>query len=203
MDLELSGKVALVTGGSRGIGRATALTLARSGSGVAICARGTDTLEATLAELSAVSADVWGVTADVTNASDVERFVSGAASALGRIDIVVCNVGGSFGGPFLEASDEDWMNTLGHQSVAQCEDDSRGAAPHERERGRERRHRFLDLRVETGAGCAIRRSKSRRGTLGVVVGVGAGAARDPRQHRMSRLNHVRWRRLAKVSAEQP
>ena len=112
MDLELSGKVALVTGGSRGIGRATALTLAREGCGVAICARGEDTLKATMAELRVVSSDVWGTTADVTNASDVESFVSGAVGALGRIDIVVCNVGGSFGGSSLEASDEDWMKTL-------------------------------------------------------------------------------------------
>ena len=112
MDLGLSGKVALITGGSRGIGRATALTLAREGCAVAVCARGGDTLEATMAELRNVSPDVWGVTADVTNGPDVERFVSGAAGALGRIDIVVCNVGGSFGGSSLEASDEDWMNTL-------------------------------------------------------------------------------------------
>ena len=54
MDLELSGKVSLVTGGSRGIGRATALTLAREGCGVAICARGRETLEATMAELRAL-----------------------------------------------------------------------------------------------------------------------------------------------------
>ena len=47
-----------------------------------------------MAELRAVSADVWGATADVTNASDVERFMTGAAGALGRIDIVVCNVDG-------------------------------------------------------------------------------------------------------------
>ncbi len=77
MDLELSGRVALVTGGSRGIGRATALTLAREGCGVAICARGGETLEATMAELRAVSPDVWDAMADVTNSSDIERFVSG------------------------------------------------------------------------------------------------------------------------------
>ena len=112
MELELAGKVALVTGGSRGIGRATALTLAREGCGIAICARGQDALKATMAELSAVSAEVWGVTADVTVKSDVERFVSGAATALGGIDIVVCNVGGSFGGASLEATDEEWINTL-------------------------------------------------------------------------------------------
>jgi 3-oxoacyl-[acyl-carrier protein] reductase len=112
MDLELSGKVALVTGGSRGIGRATALTLAREGCGVAVCARGGDTLEATMAELRAVTANVWEVTADVTSESDVEGFVSRAADTRGRIDIVVCNVGGSFGGSSLEASDEDCMNTL-------------------------------------------------------------------------------------------
>ena len=93
MELGLSGKVALVTGGSRGIGRATALTLAREGCGVAICARGEDTLETSMAELRAVSADVWGVNADVPNASDVERFVTRAAGALGWVDIVVCNVG--------------------------------------------------------------------------------------------------------------
>ena len=134
MDLELSGKVALVTGGSRGIGRATALTLAREGCGVAICARGGDTLEATMAELRTVSSNVWGVTADVTNASDVERFVSAAAGALGRIDIVVCNVGGSFGGSSLEASDEDWMSTLDINLLHSVRT-IRAALPHMKESG--------------------------------------------------------------------
>ena len=73
MDLGLSGKSALVTGGSRGIGRATALTLAREGCRVAICARGQDTLGATLGELNAISSNAWGTTADVTNREDVER----------------------------------------------------------------------------------------------------------------------------------
>lgn len=136
MDLELSGKVALVTGGSRGIGRATALTRAREGCGVAICARGRDTLEATMAELRAVSSDVWGVTADVTNASDVDRFVSGAAGAMGRIDIVVCNVGESFGGSSLEASDEDWMKTL-DTNLLHSVRTIRAALPHMNEGGAE------------------------------------------------------------------
>jgi 3-oxoacyl-[acyl-carrier protein] reductase len=112
MDLGLTGKAALVTGGSRGIGRATALSLAREGCHVGICARGQDTLDSTLAELSAISSNAWGVTADVTNREDVERLVSEASDNLGGLDIVVCNVGGSSGGGILEATDEDWMATM-------------------------------------------------------------------------------------------
>ncbi len=112
MELGLSDKVALVTGGSRGIGRATALSLAREGCQVAICGRKEDTLNSAMDQLSAITPHVWGTTADVAKLEDVERFVSGAADKLGGVDIVVCNVGGSFGGGTLEATDEEWMATL-------------------------------------------------------------------------------------------
>jgi 3-oxoacyl-[acyl-carrier protein] reductase len=112
MELGLSGKVALVTGGSRGIGRATALTLAREGCRVAICARGEESLNRTLAELATISPRCWGCVADVTQAEQVERFVSGAAETLGGVDALICNVGGTAGGASLEATDEEWLTTF-------------------------------------------------------------------------------------------
>lgn len=112
MELGLSGKVVLVTGGSRGIGRATALTLAREGCRVAICARGEESLNQTLAELTAISSHAWGCVADVTKAENVEQFVSGAAEKLGGIDALICNVGGTAGGATLEATDEEWITTF-------------------------------------------------------------------------------------------
>ena len=65
MDLGLAGKTALITGGSRGIGRATALVMAEEGASVAICARGREKLDSTLDELRAVAPAAWGTAADV------------------------------------------------------------------------------------------------------------------------------------------
>ena len=103
MELGLSGKVVLVTGGSRGIGRATAFTLAREGCRVAICARGEESLNHTLAELATISSHSWGCVADVTKTENVEQFVSGAIEQFGGIDALICNVGGTAGVASKEA----------------------------------------------------------------------------------------------------
>jgi 3-oxoacyl-[acyl-carrier protein] reductase len=112
VDLDLRGKVAVVTGASRGIGRATALTFAEQGANLAICARGQDALDATLAELRALGVQAFGQVADVTQADALQRFIEAAEAALGRIDILVNNVGGSRGKGLLDSTDEEWIGTF-------------------------------------------------------------------------------------------
>src|SRR5450759_1397850 len=89
MQLSLKGKVAAVTGGSEGIGRATALRLAELGAKVAICARRAEVLEKTAGEIRKLGAEVFAVTADATKADDMARFVEQVVQRFGRIDILV------------------------------------------------------------------------------------------------------------------
>ena len=112
MDLGLEGKVAVVTGGSRGLGRASALSLAREGASVYICARGEETLRQAIDEISAVGRAASGVTADVTTEEGCARVVQGAVSEFGGVDRLVNNVGGGQGPSAIGASDEDWQQSL-------------------------------------------------------------------------------------------
>src|SRR5207237_5037279 len=96
MDLELRGKVALVTGSSRGIGRSIAWALASEGCDVALVARGEERLRETEREVAAIGVRTAAIVADVTVADDVARMVSEAIEQLGRVDILVNNAGGSF-----------------------------------------------------------------------------------------------------------
>src|SRR5690349_21125662 len=93
MDLQLRGKAALVTGASRGIGKAIAEALLREGASVAICARNSEALAQTVATLERIGPPMLARVADVTDAGAVAAFVDAAATAFGRVDILVNNAG--------------------------------------------------------------------------------------------------------------
>jgi NAD(P)-dependent dehydrogenase (short-subunit alcohol dehydrogenase family) len=123
VDLQLAGKAALVTGGSRGIGRAVALRLASEGCSVAICARGGEDLDRTVGELRDCGAKACSVLADVGQDGAVEHFVAEAAARLGRVDLLVANAGPSVGERrFLVSTPEDWRQNfelnVGHTARA-------------------------------------------------------------------------------------
>ena len=94
MDLGLRNKCAVVTGGSKGIGRSIALGLAREGANVAICARGKDALQDAERELLAYGGKVWAGVCDVGDPAALDGFLESTRQALGRIDILVNNASG-------------------------------------------------------------------------------------------------------------
>lgn len=95
MDLGITDKVALITGGSRGLGKHCALSLAREGVIVAICGRTQETLDATVKELEALGSKAIGIQADVSDISSLPSLHNAAVKQLGEIDILVNNVGGN------------------------------------------------------------------------------------------------------------
>jgi len=105
MDLGLAGRAALVTAASKGLGRSSALALAREGASVAICARGEDALRATEKELGETGVDVLAVAADVTEPDAPRRLVDAAVERFGHLDVLVANAGGPPPGRALEVDD--------------------------------------------------------------------------------------------------
>jgi 3-oxoacyl-[acyl-carrier protein] reductase len=110
MDLGIAGKIAVVTGGSRGIGRAIAQALAAEGAQVVICARGAEALEEARASLPGTGH--LAIAADVTTAEGVEAVVSQVERQLGGVDLLVNNVGGSGARHFDQADEKDFEETL-------------------------------------------------------------------------------------------
>jgi NAD(P)-dependent dehydrogenase (short-subunit alcohol dehydrogenase family) len=109
MNLQLKDKVAIVTGGSQGIGRATALRLAAEGASVVIAARGRELLDQVAGEIRAAGGSVAAVQADVSRAEDCARLVAEALKAFGRLDILVNNAGTSATGEFESVTDDIWQ----------------------------------------------------------------------------------------------
>ena len=114
MDLGLTGKVAIVTGGSEGIGKAAAISLSREGARVAICARRQDVLEAAVDEIrAATGGEVIAISCDVRDEAQVQAMVSQVAAKWGGVDILVNNAGTSAAGKFETVGDETWETDLG------------------------------------------------------------------------------------------
>jgi 3-oxoacyl-[acyl-carrier protein] reductase len=135
MDLGLSGKAAIVTGSSRGLGLASARAFVQEGCRVCITARGREGLDQAAAELrSAASSDaVLAVEADLSTAEGAERTVDAAVKAFGGLDILVNNVGLARGGELLDTPDEVWQEAL-DQTLYPAVRMSRLAVPHLRRR---------------------------------------------------------------------
>jgi 3-oxoacyl-[acyl-carrier protein] reductase len=133
VDLGLNGKVALVTGSSRGIGRGIGARLLEEGADVVFCARGKEALDEALAALRGPG-KAHGIVADVTTPEGAAAVVDGAVEALGGLDIVVNNVGGSGARTIDELDVADLDDVLGRNLVPALAV-SRAALPVLRERG--------------------------------------------------------------------
>ena len=161
MDLGLKDKVALVTGGSEGIGKGTAMSMAAEGAGVVICARRAEVLEQTADEIrQATGARVTAVAADVSQPDQIAAVFRAAIDEHGRVDILVNNAGVSSAGHFDAATDETWQTDLDLKlyAVIRC---SREAIPHMRTQGGGRIINVTNLGGKTPGAQSVPTSVSR------------------------------------------
>jgi 3-oxoacyl-[acyl-carrier protein] reductase len=129
MELGLTGRRAIVTGGSKGIGLAIAGELAREGAAVSICARNPDEVAAAAKQLRDLGGSVHEQVVDVTVPEQVTGYLDAAAGALGGIDILVNNAGGAHPGTFETLTDDDWHGDLDVKLFSQIRC-TRAALPH-------------------------------------------------------------------------
>lgn len=172
MDLELKDKVAVITGGTQGIGRAAALRLAQEGARVVIAARGKERLDAVAAEIRAAGGMAVAVQADVSRPSDCEKVVTAALKGFGRIDILVNNAGTSLTGEFESVTDALWQQDLDLKLFAAIRL-VRLAIPHMRKQGggrivnittigaKQPRARSMPTTVSRAAGLALTKALSK------------------------------------------
>jgi 3-oxoacyl-[acyl-carrier protein] reductase len=135
VDLGLAGRRAIVTGGSKGLGKAIAGELVTEGAAVAICSRNADELNATADELRKLSgaddraSSVIAIACDVTEPEQIAAFVESAVTAMGGLDILVNNAGGARPGQFGTLTDEDWHDDIEVKLFSQIRC-TRAALPH-------------------------------------------------------------------------
>jgi 3-oxoacyl-[acyl-carrier protein] reductase len=112
MDLGLTGRVALVAAGSKGLGRAVADELAAEGAAVVICARGAAALDDAVRAMTAAGGRAHGIPADVSQPGEAARVVAEAERLFGRVDILVTNAGGPRSAKFDALTDDDWAQAV-------------------------------------------------------------------------------------------
>ena len=177
MDLGPTGKVAVVTGGSDGIGAATAKAFAREGAKVAICARRAEPLKVVEDEIRAAGGDCLAMVADVRRAEDIERFMNTVHERFGRLDILVNNAGTSAASPFESVTDEAWSEDLDLKLMAAVRT-SRFAIPLIRQQGGGAIVNLTNIQAKQPGAGSVPTSVSRAGGIALTKALSKEFAKD-------------------------
>ena len=178
MDLGLHGKAAIVTGGSEGIGKAAAASMAAEGADVVIAARRVDVLESAAAEIRAVSQHrVVAIPTDVMEPDQVQALIDRTMDEFGRIDILVNNAGTSAGGPFLGVTDDAWQHDLDLKLYGAIRA-SRLAVPIMREQGGGRIINVTNLGAKAPGAASVPTSVSRAAGVALTKAMSKEFAAD-------------------------
>ena len=177
MDLELSGKVAIVTGGSEGIGRATAVVLAREGAKVAIGARRQGPLDEARAAVEAVGGECLALSTDVTSDADCEALVTETINRFGGVDILINNAGQSSSGRIESHEIDVWavdmdLKLYGALRLAKL------CVPSMRERGGGRIVNLLNIGCKTPGAGSMPTAASRAAGLAMTKALSKEVAAD-------------------------
>ncbi len=178
MDLGLTGKVAIVTAASRGLGRAVAFALAREGADVTIAARDPARLETTAQEIrQATGRTVLAVPADVSRAEDIDRIIAQTVERFGRINILVTNSGGPPAGTFFDFADADWQRAF-ELLVLSAVRLIRGVVPYMRQQGGGRIVTITALAAKQPLDNLILSNSLRAAVVGLMKSLANELARD-------------------------
>jgi 3-oxoacyl-[acyl-carrier protein] reductase len=178
MDLGLAGKVAIITGGSEGIGRAAAESLGREGASVVICARRPDVLQRAAEDVAEnTGAQIVPIVADVSRAADVEHLVQATVERFGRLDILVHNAGKSANGEFEKLTDAAWQEDLDLKLFGAIRA-ARASIPHMRAAGGGSIVNILNLAAKAPAARSYPTSVSRAAGLALTKALSKEFAAD-------------------------
>jgi 3-oxoacyl-[acyl-carrier protein] reductase len=178
MDLGLANKVAIITGGSEGIGKAAAHRMAEEGARVVIVARRPDVLKAAAEDIQAATKGVvLPVQGDVTESATIDRVVKTTLDNFGRIDILVNNAGVSMAKPFEAVSDDDWESDFGLKVWGAIRF-IRAVIPEMRKVGGGRIINVTNLSGRTPGASSMPTSISRAAGIAITKGLSKDLARD-------------------------